>query len=153
MFLEPETGGGGGGRRPRWRIIYRDDRIIITSWYVEVDGARIPITDLRDVLVCLTFRYPVVKVTVVLGLIEAAIAGTSAAVLESGWMIVAGLVSACTVAMGAITDHRRNPRFMTIEAIRYGRRIVLFRTRDKEKFGQVRRALIRAIEDNRDLPQ
>ncbi|WP_148307922.1 DUF6232 family protein [Actinoplanes friuliensis] len=116
---------------------------------MEIDGARIPLADLHDVLVCLTYRYPLVKVTAVMGLIEAAIAGTSAAVLQSGWMLLAGVFSACTVAMGAITDFRKNPRFMTIEATWRGKRIVLFRTRDKQKFGQVRRALIRAIEDNR----
>lgn len=151
MFLEPETRGGGGSRRPTWRIIYEDGDITVTSWYVETGGVRIPIADLGEVLVCLTYRYPVVKVTAVLGLIEATIAGATAAALESGWVIVAGLVAVGTVATGAITDSRKNPRFMTIEANRCGRPVVLFRTQDKQKFGQVRRALIRAVEENRRL--
>jgi Family of unknown function (DUF6232) len=46
-------------------------------------------------------------------------------------------------------DNPRHPRRMTIEAESRGQRIQLFSTRDPREFGQVCRALTRAIEDFR----
>jgi hypothetical protein len=149
MYQGPETGGG-RGRRPRWRIFYRDSEIIITSWYVEVEGIRIAVPELQDMVVCLTRRYPIVKVAAVMSGIEAVIAAGSAAAYGSGWLILAGLFSAGTVALGAVADYRKNPRFMAMEATIRGQHFVLYQTRDKQKFGHVWRAMIRAAEDNRD---
>jgi hypothetical protein len=148
MYLDPETG---GRRRRRWRLLYVDEEITITSWYVETDGVRIAVIELRDVVVHRTYRYPIFKITAVLAGAEAVIVGTSAAVTGSAWTILAGLLSTATVALGILADYRKNPRLMAIEANIRGRHIVLYRTSDQQKFGQVWRALIRAVEDTRDL--
>jgi hypothetical protein len=48
-----------------------------------------------------------------------------------------------------VVDRRRNPRWMELRAIHHGRETVLFRSRDQREFGQVRRAVIRAVEAHR----
>jgi hypothetical protein len=151
MYQGPETGGG-SARRPRWRIFYADSEIIITSWYVEVDGIRIAVPELQEVKVLLTHRYPIVKVAALMSAVEAGIAAASAAAYGSAWMVLAGVCSACTVAVGAIADYRKNPRYMSIRARIRGQHFVLYETRDKKRFGHVWRAMIRTVEDNRSLP-
>jgi hypothetical protein len=147
MYQGPETG---GDRRRRWRLLYADEEITITSWYVERDGVRIAVAELRDVMIHRTYRYPIFKVAAVLGGVEAVIVGGAAVAADSPWTILAGLVSTATVALGALADYRRNPRFMSIEANIRGRYVVLYSTSDQQRFGQVWRALIRAVEDSRD---
>jgi uncharacterized SAM-dependent methyltransferase len=100
---------------------------------------------------CLTYRYPMVKVAAVTAGLELAIAAPFAVAYGSALMVCAGLVSACGVAIGVIGDAQRNPRYQEIQAVIRGQRVVLFGTRDQQRFGFVWRALVRAVEANRDL--
>jgi Family of unknown function (DUF6232) len=136
--------------RFRKRAVYYNRAIVVTSTYVQVGRVRIPVAELQDVVRCLTYRYPVVKVALVTGAIELALAAPFAAVYGSAVMLGAGVLSALGMALGALVDARRNPRFMALEATCRGRRITLFRTADADEFGRVRTALIRALEDNRE---
>lgn len=51
---------------------------------------------------------------------------------------------------GVVRYARSYPRWLTIEAVYRGDPVTLYTTRDETEFGRVRRALIRAIERNRD---
>jgi hypothetical protein len=137
--------------KPLWRVLYEGAEITVTTWHVEVDGLRVAIPELRGMTRCLTYRYPMVKVAAVTAGLELAIAAPFAVAYGSALMICAGVVSACGVAIGVIGDAQRNPRYQEIHAVVRGQRVVLFGTRDQQKFGFVWRALIRAVEANRDL--
>ncbi|MET0522829.1 MAG: DUF6232 family protein [Jiangellaceae bacterium] len=137
-----------GSSEPVWRVFYRSAKIIITSRYVEVDGLRIPMAELRGLTRSLAYRYPMVKVAAVTAGVELGIAVPFAAILGSGMVILAGLVSACGMAIGVWGDCRRNPRHMEIHAVIRGQRVVLFGTADQREYGFVWRALLRAVEAN-----
>lgn len=142
-------GSGLDGGKPLWRVFYESADITITSWYVEVDGARVAVHELLGTTRCLTYRYPLVRSAAVAAGLELAIAVPFAVAYGSATMLCAGLVSACGAAVAAWGDSRRNPRYLELRATVRGRRVVLFGTRDKREFGQVWRALVRAAEDSR----
>jgi hypothetical protein len=141
--------GGLSHSRPFWRVLYESAEITITSWYVEIDGVRIAIPDLERMTRCLTYRHPLVKVAAITAGLELVIAAPLAIAYGSAMLACAGLVSGGFVAIGAWADARRNPRYMEIRASVRGRRVVLFGTDDQRVFGHVWRALVRAVEDNR----
>jgi len=89
--------------RPRcgWAVYYVDQRITVTSWYVETPDGRYPMADLDDVR--------------------------------------------------RLVDARHNPRWMELRAVYRGTEVLLFGSRDAAEFERVRRALIRAVEVNREL--
>lgn len=137
--------------KPTWRVLYQGADITVTTWHVEVDGLRIAVPELRGMTRCLTYRYPMVKVAAVTAGLELAIAAPFAVAYGSAMMACAGLVSACGMAAGVWGDVRRNPRHQEIHATVRGQRVVLYGTHDHQRFGFVWRALIRAVEANRDL--
>jgi hypothetical protein len=140
---------GGGSEPRRLTVHYISRKIAITSAYVEVADVRIAISDLQGVVCCLTYTYPTFKVSCITGCMEVVLAVPFATVYGSVLMLCAGFISGAGLALGALADARRNPRWLTIDADYRGRRITLLSTCDKREFGQVRRALIRALEDNR----
>lgn len=147
--MSGRTTTGIGGSRPLWRVLYESAEITITSWYVDVDGIRIRVAELGDLTCCLSYRYPVIKMTAVVGGLELAIAAPLAIAAGAPVLICAGFVSACGLIIGLLCDQRRNPRYLEIHATLRGRRVVLFGTGDRREFGFVWRALGRAVEDNR----
>ena len=138
-------------RKPVFRVLYESDEITITSWHIHVDGLRINVSELRAVERHLTYGYPTVKVAAITAGLELAIAAPFAVAYGSAMMICVGFLSACGMAAGVLNDFHRNPRYQEIHATLRGRRVVLFGTRDHRIFGFVWRALVRAIEDNRQL--
>jgi len=138
-------------RKPVFRVLYESDEITITSWHIHVDGLRINVSELRATERQLTYGYPTVKVAAITAGLELVIAAPFAVAYGSAMMICVGFLSACGMAAGALNDFHRNPRYQEIHATLRGRRVVLFGTRDHRIFGFVWRALVRAIEDNRQL--
>jgi hypothetical protein len=149
MFFGPEAAQG-GRRGPQPRIFYDRDPITVTSRYVRAGDLRVAVADLRDVTARQVPAYPLVKIAAATAGIELAVAVPLAVVYGSLLMVCAGVLSGVGMALGALADSRRNPRFMSIEAEVGGRRVTLLATADKSEFGQVRRALIRAMEEHRD---
>jgi hypothetical protein len=70
---------------------------------------------------------------------------------HSALVLSIGATTALGLSVGALVTARRNPRWMEFRITYRGDDVRLFGTRDKVEFGQVRRALIRAVEANRDL--
>jgi hypothetical protein len=133
-----------------WAVYYADHRIVVTSWYVETRVARYPIAELEGVLRHLTFRHPGRAVGLIVGGVEVALVLPLSAVFRSFVMVLTGLVMALGMGVGVLLDARRNPRWMEIRAQHHHTDVLLFGTRDKAEFARVRRALIRAVEINRD---
>ncbi|WP_030439911.1 DUF6232 family protein [Actinoplanes subtropicus] len=137
--------------KPVFRVLYQSDEITITSWHIHVDGLRINVSELWAAERHLTYSYPTVRVAAITAGLEVAIAAPFAVFYGSALMIGVGLLSACGMAVGALNDFHQNPRYQEIHATLRGRRVVLFGTRDHRIFGFVWRALVRAVEDNRQL--
>ena len=135
--------------RPCWAVYYADHRIVVTSRYVETRAGRYPIAELDGVLRHLTFRHPGRTVALIVGGVELALVLPLVAVFRSLAMVAAGVVAVLGMAAGVLLDARRNPRWMELRALHRGADVLLFGTRDKVEFEQVRRALIRAVEINR----
>lgn len=146
MFQGPGTG---SGRQPPWRVLYMDKTITITSRYVELNRDRIAVSELHGIVRRLTYSYPIVKMAAITGGLEVLLAIPFAAAYGSALIGGIGVLSALGMVMSVWADYQRNPRIMAIEATVRGRQVVLFRTRDKQRFGFVWRALVRAVEDNR----
>jgi hypothetical protein len=98
MSIDPRS-----RNRPRcgWAVYYVDQRITVTSWYVETPDGRYPMADLDDVR--------------------------------------------------RLVDARINPRWMELRAAYRGTEVLLFSSRNAADFERVRRALIRAVEVNREF--
>lgn len=120
-FQGPETG---GRRQPAWRVLYEDKTISVTTRYLQVGHDRIPVSELHDVVRCLTFSHPTVKVAAVTAGLELLIAIPFAAAYGSAWTLSVGVLSALGMATGVWADHRRNPRIMTIEATVRGQQVL-----------------------------
>ena len=138
-------------RKPGFRVLYESGEITITSWHIHVDGLRIDVAELGAVERHLTYGYPTFRVAAITAGLELAIAAPFAVAYGSVMMICVGFVSAAGMALGALNDYHKNPRYQEIHATLRGRRVVLFGTRDHRIFGFVWRALVRAVEDNRLL--
>ena len=129
------------------RIYYPGPEIVVTSVYIETPEARYPIRDLIIENPSYFFAYPARAAAVYGGLLEFVLAAAVGVLLGSAvWLCVGGAVIALGVAGATLVDHRRNPRWMELTAWHRGRRVVLFATADRRRFGQVRRAVMRALE-------
>jgi hypothetical protein len=146
MSIDPGT----STPRPNGSAVYYDDhRITVTSSYVATPEARYPVAELQEVIRCLSYTHPGRSIALITGGIEIALAIPFAAASGSAMMLCVGFVAAMGVAIGVLVDARRNPRWMELRADYRGGEVALFSTRDKAEFEAVRRALIRAVEDNR----
>jgi hypothetical protein len=150
MFFGPSAAQG-GRRGPRMRILYDQDPVTVTNRYVRAGDLRVAIADLRSLTTREVPAYPLVKVAAATAGIELAVAVPLAVAHGSLPLLCAGALSGAGMALGALADSRRNPRLMFIHAdVGDRRQITLLATADKREFGQVRRALIRAMEEHRD---
>jgi hypothetical protein len=73
-----------------------------------------------------------------------------AAAYGSPLVIVVGLVAAAVTAAALVLGERRGSQWATLEATSGSQRVILYRSRNTREFQQVRRAVIRAVEANRD---
>jgi hypothetical protein len=138
-------------KRPAPWIVYYDGRDIrVTSWFVQTAEARYLMADLHGVGRYLTYTHSGRSVALFTGGLEMMLALPFAIAYSSALMLCAGVVAALGVGIGVLLDARRNPRRLELRAYYRDREVCLFHTRDKIAFEQVRRALIRAIEADRN---
>jgi hypothetical protein len=105
-----------------------------------------PIRELRDVRVGRGGSDPIaIRSTSLAGVAAAAFAVSWPFFEEpAAWLIAASLVAASAAASGACW--RTHPRMYELWATVHGVHVLLFRSRDARAFGQLRRALVRALE-------
>jgi hypothetical protein len=133
---------------PGGRIYYRGPRIVVTSNYIENAGGRHQLHDLTRIGRVSLDAHPARTVALMFGAIELVLAVPLAVAYGSAALFCAGLVAGFGLAAALLADERRNPRWMALHAVSRGRWIVLFASRDRREFEQVRRAVIRAVEAN-----
>ena len=148
MAVNSDTAAAG---QSGWAVYYRGPHVVVTSQYVENPDGRYPLSMLSDFDRVVVRPYPAWKIALFVGCLEVLIAVPLAIGYGSGALICAGFIAACGVAGGTLVDGRRNPRWMALTATYQFERIELFSSRSSREFEQVRRALIRAVEYDRDL--
>ncbi|GID32172.1 hypothetical protein Abr02nite_71550 [Paractinoplanes brasiliensis] len=88
------------------------------------------------------------SVAAICGALDLALGFVLAAAYGSEAMVAVGGTAAFGTAIALVVDHRRNPQWMTLRAFYRERTAVLFQSRQKQEFEQVRRAVVRAVEAN-----
>jgi hypothetical protein len=135
--------------RRGWAVYYDDQRITITSWYVDTPDGRYATANLSGVLQVRTHAHPGRSIALIAGGLELSVALPFTVAYHSAAMIVVGLFAAAGVGAGILVDARRNPRRLELRAAHRGTEVVLFVSRDRAEFERVRWALIRALEVTR----
>lgn len=148
MAINSDTAAAG---QSGWAVYYRSPRIVVTSQYVENADGRYPLRMLGDIDRVVVRPYPAWKIALFAGCIEVAIAIPLAIAFGAAALLCAGFIAACGVVTGTLVDGRRNPRWMALTTTFQYERIELFSSRNSREFEQVRRAVIRAVEYDRDL--
>jgi hypothetical protein len=154
------------------RTYYRDRQIEITSFAVSVDGIRYPLCDLERAWRT-NGHVAGRRVMTGIGVLMAAIVGSVALRYTSWWgglrerypdwlsggagttvlvgfaalMLALVGVMAVEVALLAIEHVRDHGRHQELWVVVHGQQVLLLRTTDAIRFGQVRRALARALAD------
>ncbi|UQU65720.1 DUF6232 family protein [Couchioplanes caeruleus] len=133
------------------RIFYPGPDIVVTDVSIETPSARYPVRRLTILDPQQIYAYPGLIVALYCGAMELLLAITIAALYGSAEALLctAGVVAGSGMAGAILVDNRRNPRWMELTALYEGRLVVLFSTDNHRVFGQVHRAVVRALEANR----
>jgi hypothetical protein len=138
-----------GIRRTRGRqdrFFYHQRGVEVTTRHLTVGPDRYELAELADIMQTRGAQHPGVKVGAATAIAEAAIVAPLVGVVQGPvvWLVaVVALLVPC--AVGLICAVRWPAQFRLIARYR-GREITLFVTRDETEFGQVSRAIRRAIE-------
>ncbi len=127
-------------------VYYRQHGIVVTGGHFAAGGYRYEVPDLRDLMYSRGSAHPGVPVGMVIAVIDAVVAvpfvGAFGTPLVWALAIVA-LAVPCLVAL--VCSRRWPPRYELVARYR-GHQVTLLATRDEREFGQVSRALRRAVE-------
>ena len=143
MALDSNTSAAG-------RYFYPGPRIVVTNLYIETAAGRFFLRDLVFSDIRHYYAHPARTVALFCAALELMLAIPFAVLYGSAPMIVAGLLAALGMGGALLRDERRNPRLMELTAVHHRTPMVLFSSTDKTEFEQVRRAVIRAVEADRD---
>ncbi len=128
---------------------YDGPDIIVTSRYVVNRQARYAVRELRVIERVLVYRHPATKVAAICAAIELLIALPLAATYGSALLFCAGLTTAAGMGVAILSDGRRNPRWMALQAVYRGKQVTLYSTRNWRDFECVRWAVVRAVQNCR----
>ncbi|MFI1990027.1 DUF6232 family protein [Actinoplanes sp. NPDC020271] len=132
------------------RILFPGPGIVVTSTHVETFEGCYRIRDLVIENPCYYYAFPTKVMAIYCGAVEMLASILPAALSGSPVLFgAAGLLAGAGLTGAILIDHHRKPRWMTLTARCRGRRIVLFSSRDRRVFEQVRRAVVRAQEASR----
>ncbi|WP_199510681.1 DUF6232 family protein [Nucisporomicrobium flavum] len=133
------------------RILYPGPDIVVTDVYIETPSARYPVRRLAILDPEQIYTHPGLIVALYCGGVELLLAFSVAVLYGSAQALLctAGVLAGGGMAGAVLVDNRRNPRWMELTAWYEGRLVVLFASDDQRIFGQVHRAVVRAIEANR----
>ncbi|MFI5933125.1 DUF6232 family protein [Actinoplanes sp. NPDC051494] len=129
-----------------WIVFYDGPGITVTSWYVQNSVGRYPAGMPAGARRVHVRTHPARTVALVAGAAALALA----ALVRPTTLPAALLLAALGVTAGLVIDKRRSPRRMELWVTYRGGEVELFSGADRREFEQVRRAVIRALEINRD---
>jgi hypothetical protein len=132
--------------RPRTTMLYRHNGTIVTSHYFTCGGYRYEVSQLTGLMRTRGSTHPGVLIGLIIAVAEAVVIVPLVSLLRAplAWAsVVAALLVPCLV--GYVCARRWPPQRELLATYR-GHDVILFTTRDEREFGQVTRALQRAIE-------
>ncbi|HEX9999717.1 MAG TPA: DUF6232 family protein [Actinoplanes sp.] len=131
------------------RYFYPGPRIVVTNVYFDTPDGRFYLRDLVFIGVRCHYAYPARTMALYCAVLELLLTVPFAVRFGSVALIGAGLLVAVGMGGAVLRDGRRNPCLMELTAVHRQTPVVLFSSADKTEFGQVRRAVNRAVEANR----
>jgi hypothetical protein len=146
QYVEPAP--GSATPPPRRTVIwfYRDVGVAVTNHYFHRGRDKYAITDLTELGVVKGPAHPSVLISGLIAVAQAPIVVPVVAVLRSPIaFVLAAILLVVPVVVAFVCAHRWPPVQQLLARYR-GRELTLFSTHDAREFGQVSRALQRAIE-------
>lgn len=137
------------GRSPGSTVFYHQRGVTVTDQWLIVYGKRFPVADLYHLERARGPMSPPARSALLVGLAELVVVTPVAYVFSTpaAWAIAA--LTAAAALGGVMFSGRRWPASFQMWADYRSRPTLLFETGDEQEFGQVRRALIRAVEHSR----
>jgi hypothetical protein len=134
--------------QPRRSVVwyYRAAEVAVTNHYFHQGRDRYPIGELTDLGLSRGPAHPSVLISSVIAVAQAPIVVPVVAVLRSPVaFVMAAIVLVVPLCVAFVSAHRWPPRRQLLARYR-GRDLTLFSSHDEREFGQVARALQRAVE-------
>jgi hypothetical protein len=146
MTVQSKT--SAGDRSPEI-LHYPGPDIVITNRRIVTPDRVYPVHELTFVQQVRVRTRPARTLALFHGGLELTLGAILAVSFGSIAFLGAGLLTAIGFAVATLVDARRGPAWFALQAVHRGRTVTLFSTRDRQTFGQVRRATIRVVEANR----
>jgi hypothetical protein len=146
QYLEPAP--GAATPPPRRSVVwyYRDADVAVTNHYFHQGRDRYAISELTDLGISRGPAHPSVLISGVIAVVQAPIVVPVVAIVRSPMVFVlAAILLVVPVCVALVSAHRWPPRRQLLARYR-GRDLTLFDSYDEREFGQVTRALQRAVE-------
>jgi hypothetical protein len=129
-------------------VYYRGPDILVTSRRIITGHGRFLVPELGDFSRVYEQTHVARKVALICAVLELALATPLAAAYGAISLLCAGFVAAGGVGIAVAVDSRNSPAWMVLVAEHRGRMVTVYSTADQRKFGQVHRAVCRAVEAN-----
>ncbi|MFF5081286.1 DUF6232 family protein [Actinoplanes sp. NPDC000266] len=127
-------------------VYYPGPGIVVTSRRVDTDQGRFLVRDLGNIYREYEETHLARKIALFCGGVEVALAVPLSVAFGAVSLLGAGLLAAGGVGVAAAVESRSRPSWMALVAAHRGRAVTLYSTNDHQRFDQVRRAVLRAVE-------
>ncbi|SNY50053.1 DUF6232 family protein [Paractinoplanes atraurantiacus] len=127
-------------------VYYPGPGIVVTSRRVDTDQGRFLVRDLTHIYREYQETHLPFKIALFCGGVEVALAVPLAAAYGAVSLLAAGVLAAGGTGIAAAIESRSRPSWMALVAEHQGRTVTLYSTNDHQRFNQVRRAVLRAVE-------
>ena len=144
-----EPAPGSAMSSPRRRSVtwyYRGPGVAVTNQYLIVGSARYEVAELEALGTVRGPTHPAVLISSVIAIAQTPIVIPVVAMVMSPMAILFAAILLVVPCVVAIVSARRWPPRMELQANYRGRELVLFSSHDEREFGQVSRAVRRAVE-------
>ncbi|GAA0896753.1 hypothetical protein GCM10009557_70980 [Virgisporangium ochraceum] len=145
QYVEPAPGSAMPPRRTvTW--YYRGADVAVTNQFLHTARDRYALSELADLGISRGPVHPAVLISSVIAIAQTPIVIPVVAIVRSPMAFLLAAVLLVVPCVVAIVSARRWPPRLDLQARYRGRDLVLFSSHDEREFGQVSRALRRAVE-------
>jgi hypothetical protein len=125
---------------------YRGPDIAVTNQYLLTEHDRYALVELEELGIVRGPMHPAVVISAVIAVAQTPVVIPVVAMVRSPLAFLCAAILLVVPCVVAIVSARRWPPRMELQARYRGRTLVLFASHDEREFGQVSRALRRAVE-------
>jgi hypothetical protein len=136
--------------RRRVAVYYDRDGVIVTSTHLTVGTVRFPLDQLSELNKARGSTHPGVVVGIVIALAEPLAVAPLVAVVSTPVAWLVGAIALAVPCLVGVVCAQRWPAQHQLLARYQGCQVIVFSTRDSLEFGQVTRAIRRALEERYD---